>query len=64
MFAPQYWVDDNNLSIACAEYHVDLLMLNVSFDGCFELRNYLFSQLLVYGQGSRSQLIIKSNAFI
>jgi hypothetical protein len=30
MFAPQYWVDDNNLSIGCAEYHVDLLMLIVA----------------------------------
>jgi len=64
MLSSQHWVDDYYLSISCTEYHVDLLMLNVSFDGCFELRNYLSSQLLVYGQGSRSQLIIKSNAFI
>lgn len=30
MFASQYRVDDNNLSIGCAEYHVDLLMLIVA----------------------------------
>jgi hypothetical protein len=64
MLSSQHWVDDYYLSISCTKYHVDLLMLNVSFDGCFELRNYLSSQLLVNGQGSRSQFIIKSNAFI
>lgn len=64
MFASQYRVNDNNLSICCTQYHVDLLMLKIALGGSFELWNHLSCQLLVYGKSCRSQLIIKSHAII